>query len=119
MAFFLILLGTLSSEISNSIGKLAVARQQETLYSMGFISMFWSSILFVGLIAVGAEFRLAGASLPLFMPRVVLEIILAHVAIKSILVAERTTVSFLRMITIPLLLRIDIIIGYEMLPRSI
>ncbi len=119
MAFFLILLGTLSAEISNSIGKLAVARKQETLYSMGFITMFWSSILFVGLIALGAEFRLASASLPLFLPRVALEVILAHVAIKSVLVADRTTVSFLRMITTPLLLMVDVIIGYEMLPRYI
>ena len=119
MAFFLILLGTLSSEISNSIGKLAVARKQETLYSMGFIAMFWSSILFIGLILFGAEFRFSADSLPFFLPRVVLELILAHIAIKSVIVADRTTVSFLRMTTIPLLLMVDIIIGYEIMPHQI
>lgn len=115
MAFFLILLGTLSSEVSNSIGKLAVARKQQTLYSMGFITMFWITILFACLIALGAEFRFAVDSLHLFLPRVALEVILAHVSVKSILVADRSTVSFLRMITIPLLLVVDVIIGYEIL----
>lgn len=119
MAFFLILLGTLSVEISNSIGKLAVSRKQETLYSMGFITMFWGTILFFLLIWLGAEFRFTADSLPLFLPRVILEVILAHITIKAVLVADRSTVSFLRMITIPLLLLVDIVVGYEILIAQI
>ena len=119
MSFLLIFIGTLSAEISNSIGKHAVAHKKQTLYSMGFLTMFWSVILFSSIVLLGADFTISTDSFHLFIPRVILEIILAHVTIKSIIVADRTTVSFVRMISIPLLLMVDLIIGYDLLLRNI
>lgn len=59
------------------------------------------------------KFIFSAASLPTFAIRAVLEIIQANITLKAICKAERSAFSFIRTLTIPLLLTVDIILGYS------
>lgn len=106
-------LGSLFKETSASIGKNEVAHHRESLYMMGFINLSASLIFFgaVGLIRQNFVFDLA--SLPTFAARAVLEILQIWLALKAVTLASRGTFGFLRTITIPLLLVVDLFIGYS------
>ncbi len=113
MALILMLIGTLLSETSSSMGKNAVNNHSETVYSFGFLSLFWSVVFFGVTGLVLSDFVFDIRSLPLFTLRLILEIILAHIALTSIVLANRSTVSFLKLVTIPLLLLVDLAVGYS------
>jgi hypothetical protein len=102
------------AEIGTSIGKYEVSHKKESLYAMGFLNAIWATIFLV-LIALssGGEFVFSLASLPTFIARAVLEVILVFVALKAVITADRSTFSFLRIITLPLLLLVDIGLGYD------
>lgn len=113
---------TFSNEVANSIGKKAVQKKEESVYTMGFLHTFWAT-LFILVLAfiVPKDFFIEGfpggftfslASLPTFIPRLVLEIVQLHVSLFAITRADRSTFSFLGIITIPLLLFVDILLGY-------
>ncbi len=110
-AGLLILLGSLFGEISESIGKMQVQKARENIYSLGFLNAFWVSVFFLITIGFGADFTFNTASLPTFIPRVILEIILSHIMVVGIIKAERSTFAYLRLLTIPLVLSIDIALG--------
>ena len=67
-------------------------------------------------VAFGASFHFSKASLPYFIPRAMLEIATAQIGALAIRTADLSTFSFLRLITIPILLVIDLIIGYKVTP---
>lgn len=110
----LVLAGTLCLEVSDSIGKYEIMKSKESLYVMGFLNCFWPVLWFLAMIVYKGHFIFSIESLPTFLPRLILEIILAHVAIKAIIKSDRSTSSFFRMATIPLLLIVDIILGYNL-----
>lgn len=111
----LTLAATFFSEAQESIGKNAVLQRQQSIYTMGFLSMFWGMLFFLCIIFfVKKEFLFSLASLPTFLTRAVLELILAHVSILAITRADRSTYSLIRTGTIPLLLVADIALGYSL-----
>lgn len=110
----LILMATLFSEVSDSIGKRKVMKLEESLYTMGFLSFFWTSIWFLVIIFIKGSFDFSLDSLPTFIPRIFLEVILAHITFIAITRSDRSTFGFIRVITIPLLLIVDIILGYSL-----
>ncbi len=110
----LIALGEIFSQIGTSIGKYEVAHKKESLYAMGFLNSIWT-VLFLLLMFIfwRGEFVFSPESLPTFAARAVLEVILVFVALHAILEADRSTFSFLRVLTIPFLLLVDVFLGYN------
>ncbi len=119
MGLLLVLVATLFGEASASIGKDEIKKQKESVYTFGFLSLFfgWVFIVLFGLIKGSFIFSLD--SLPTFSARVILEIFQITVTIFAVRVADRSTMGFLRIITIPLLLLVDIFIGYSIYPAQI
>lgn len=105
--------GTLFDEAAMMIGKKEVAAQRESVYTMGFLNLFWATVIFLGIaIFVPGAFVFSMASLPTFILRAVLEIAQAHVTVRAITVASRSAFSFIRTLTIPLLLGVDLALHY-------
>jgi hypothetical protein len=108
----LMALGTGLSEASSSLGKMQVAKKRESIYSMAFLSSFFT-VVFIGVtVTFGASFTFNFQSLPSFLVRVCLEILLAYITTQAIVKADRSTFGFLRLITLPLLLIVDIVLHY-------
>ena len=108
----LIGLGTSFGEVSESIGKIEVASKRQSIYSMAFLSLSLTTLILLLTIFIGESVTFKLASLPYFIPRLILEILLAFLTVKAIISADRTTFTFIRLISIPLLLTVDIILGY-------
>ncbi len=109
----LVLLGALSAEAGASIGKREVQKGHESIYLMGFLDAAWGVLLFGVLLLTGSEtWRFSAASLPTFGLRAVLEVFQAHMTVMAITKADRSTFGFLRIGTIPLLLMVDVVLGY-------
>ena len=80
---------------------------------MGFLGAVWTTLFFIGVAlfsSSGIVFQIE--SLPTFTVRAVLEITLLFVILHAIKDADRSTLTTLRVLTIPLLLLVDIILGY-------
>lgn len=105
------MVGSFFAEVADSIGKKQVQRSKQNVYSLGFLNSFWVTIFFLLTLILGADFTFSIASLPTFLPRVLLEIILAHITVLGIIKADRSTFAFVRLLTIPLVLIIDIVLG--------
>jgi multidrug transporter EmrE-like cation transporter len=106
-------LGNLFGEISSSIGKHEVWKKKESIYTMGFLNTFWGVIIFLIIILAKREFAFSLESLPTFSIRAILEVLQAHFTIKAICISDRSTFGFIRAITIPLLLVVDLALGYS------
>lgn len=106
-------IGTFFSEISDSIGKTRVAAGQQSLYTFGVLQLLGGWLMFLFLTLVKNDlFVFSLASLPTFALRAVLEIAQHYVTFLAIVKADRSTFSFVRVGTLPLLLLADLILGY-------
>ena len=110
----LVAVAEIFAEISTSLGKREVSSKKESLYAFGFLSAFWSTfiLLFIG-IFIRHEFVFSLASLPTFLLRAVLEVALVFTSLNAILQADRSTFAFLRTLTIPILLAVDLVLGFS------
>lgn len=107
-------LGTFFEEVSDIIGRNEISKKRETIYTMGFLQMFWATIFFLVLVLVHNDaFKFSAASLPTFSIRVVLEIIQVYITLVAVVEADRSTFGFIRVLTIPLILLVDLAIGYQ------
>lgn len=105
-------IGTFFEEVSTSLGKWEMKRKVESPFSFGFLQLFWGGVIFLGIALVRPEsFVFSTASFPTFLSRVVLEVIQAHTTVVAIAVASRSTFGFIRVLTVPLLLGVDIALG--------
>lgn len=111
----LVFVGSFFVEIFDSMGKTKVNNHEESRSTMAFLSLFWATIFFF-LIAIFKEgsFVFQWASWPTLLLRIILDVIQVYVTVLAITKADRTTYGFVRIITIPLLLLVDIVLGYEM-----
>ncbi|MDP3645951.1 MAG: hypothetical protein Q8R25_02590 [bacterium] len=110
-----ILLAGLSSafgELSDSIGKKEVRERVASFYTFGFLNLLAGTILLIAFGIYRDAFVFSLASLPTFLPRVALEILQAHMTLRAIVKAERSDFGFIRSVTIPLILIVDLILGY-------
>lgn len=121
VGILIMVLAAIALEASNSLGKWEIAHKKETIYSMGFISSFPAMLIFMAIAIFFTKdgLTLAPESIPLVATRLLCEIILMEVAIRAIKVSDRTTHSFIRIITIPLLVIVDFIIGYSLTPTQL
>lgn len=116
----LIACGTALEEVASVIGKYEVAKRRESIYTMGFLNSCWTIVIFLFLIFVFHQpFVFVAASLPIFAVRTVLEILQAHATMVAIAHADRSTYSFVRTLTIPLLLVVDVVLAYAIRPRQL
>ncbi len=115
LGVFLTSLATLFEEISSSIGKWKVAMQEESVFTMGFLSVLGASLFFL-VIAIVKEnsFVFSVQSLPTFLVRAVLEILQLHTSMMAVVRSDRSTYGFIRTGTIVLVLIIDITLGYKL-----
>lgn len=112
---FGVLLTALSSifqELGTAIGKHEHELKHEDIFSMGFINTVVGTGVFIAIAYYGDPFVLSPASYPTLALRIILELILTYLTLIAIINATRSTFSFFRTITIPLLLVIDWIVGY-------
>lgn len=112
------MLASLSSfleEIFSAIGKYKNERGQESVYTMAFLSLVGGTLFFIATVLFTSEvFVFSGASLPTFIPRVALSIVQEYITIRAIVEASRSTFTFIRISTIPLLLAVDMLLGYTL-----
>ena len=113
LALVLVAISSLFSEIGSSIGKRKMELKEESMYTMAFLSYFWSSFWFLGVMILNNSFIFSLASLPTFLTRAVLEIIQTEIAIQAIVRAERATFGFIRTGTVVMLLFVDLALGYS------
>lgn len=114
LGIILIAVAELFAEASASIGRYEVKHRKETLYAMGFLTGFWATVFLIIFSLTLGEFRFSYESLPTFGLRLVLEAILMFVTLHAMIAADRSTFTFLRTFTIPLLLVTDIALGYAL-----
>lgn len=108
-------LGTLFEEIAGSIGKWEVRAGKESLYALAFLNLVWSAVFFWCVAAVKPGlFMFSPASVPTFLARAFLEFAVVHFSLKGLIQAERGAFGFVRTITIPLLLLVDVLAGYAL-----
>lgn len=111
----LTLAGSFLQEVSAAIGKKGVEKRLESIYTMGFLNTLWSAVLYLFLIiVVRQQFVFSFASLPTLGPRLLLEILQADLYVRALAIADRSTFSFVRTLTIPLLLGVDFFLGYHL-----
>src|SRR3989344_3511505 len=113
IGIILVLFAGFFEETSNSLGKKIITEKVKEFFIVGFLYLFWTTAIFFAIALFRGEFIFKLASLPFFIPRAILEIMLAHVGLVALREADRSTFSFVRIITIPLLLAVDFILGYS------
>lgn len=116
----LVFVGSFFVEIFDSMGKAKVRNHEESRATMAFLSVFWATIFFF-LIAIFKEgaFVFQWASWPTLLPRIILDVVQVYVTVLAITKADRTTFGFVRIITIPLLLLVDVLLGYDVTSLAI
>ncbi|MBI4050460.1 MAG: hypothetical protein HY396_00590 [Candidatus Doudnabacteria bacterium] len=112
---FLSALGTFFGELASSFGKRKVKEKDLSPYSMAFVQTVGALVLFGLWILVKQDsFVFQTASLKTFLPRLVLEILQLQAMVFGLINADRSTFTFLRVGTVPLLLTVDVILGYAL-----
>jgi len=114
LALVLVSIGTFFDELSIALGKAKVEHNEQTIYSMAFLSYIWATLWFFLIILYKGNFVFSLASLPTFIPRLLIELILAHITTLAIIRSDRSTFGFIRTGTIPLLLLTDLWMGYTL-----
>lgn len=105
-------LGTLFDEISLSFGKWEISHDKENIYTFGFLNHFWFLTIFIIMAIWKNSFIFNYESIPLLIVYIILEFAQSYATLHAVKKADRSTSGFLMIITIPLLLIIDTILGY-------
>lgn len=118
VGLFLIVAASFAHEVATSIGKWETSHRKESPYSFGFLDTLGAGavLTLLAFIPLGSAGGIVfdPASLPTLLARLALEIPLAWAAVFAVTRADRSTAGFLRTITIPLLLAVDIVLGYTL-----
>lgn len=111
----LVFLASIFGEAGASVGKREVELQKESMYSLGFLNLFWAAAFFFAYALVTpSAFVFDPASLPTFLLRMMLEFGVAYCVVHAIALADRSTFGFLHILTLPFLLLSDLVLGYTL-----
>lgn len=113
IGIILVTASAIMDEISTSIGKWEVQHKKEGIYTYGFLNYFWILVVFIVITLVKGSFVFSLDSLPLFAVLMVLEVAQIYSTLHAIVEADRTTNGFLVILTLPLLLVVDYVLGYQ------
>jgi drug/metabolite transporter (DMT)-like permease len=105
-------IGSVIREIGTAIGKEEFNHDREDVFSMGFINALIGTGIFVVISLITKDFTIAVGSYPTLLLRLVLEITLSFIVVEALVKASRSTFTFLRVLTLPLLLVVDVFVGY-------
>ncbi|MDO8553013.1 MAG: hypothetical protein Q7S01_05860 [bacterium] len=119
LTLVLILSATFFEEVSSVFTKKGISDRRESVYTAGFLNLFFVTLFFLSIILYSGNFVFALESLPVFGTRIILEFAILIVGLKAIALADRSTFSFIHSGTIPLLLAIDIFLGYAISPSQL
>ncbi len=106
-------LGTFFDEISLSFGKWEILHKKENIYTFGFLNYFWLMVIFIIIAIINNNFVFNYTSIPILIVLIILEFAQLYSSLNAIALADRSTSGFLMIITIPLLLVVDILLGYK------
>ena len=106
-------IGTFFGEVASSFGKWEIIHKKENIYTFGFLNTFWPLIIFTIMAIAKNSFLFNPASIPLLSILIVLESAQAYSTLHAIREADRSTLGFIMIGTIPLLLVVDNILGYD------
>lgn len=106
-------IGTFLDETSSSLGKWNVNHKKESVYTFGFLNLFWGLIFFIAIALYKQEFAFSLNSLGLFVIYIILEIAQTYSSLEATVKADRSTFAFIMVGTVPLLLVVDYILGYQ------
>ena len=109
----LALTSTAFEEVANSIGKKQVQDRIASYYTFGFLTLLFGTAFLLVEGFVRGQLIFSLASLPTFLPRLALEILQAYVTVRAITYSDRGDFGFFRTLTIPILLGLDILLGYS------
>lgn len=113
---FGVLLASISSalsELGDTIGKKKTGQGACSQYTLGFLNSIGAAVFLVTIGFMRHDLVFSLASLPTFLPRLVLEVLQAHVTVRAIIRADRSDFGPIRTLTIPLLLIADLVLGYH------
>lgn len=101
-------------ELATSIGKKEIQEHVVSRYSIVVMHLLGSALLLSLWGLYASDFTFMLASLPTFLPRLGLEIVLAHVSTHALVLADRGDFALVKTLTLPVLLGVDIILGYAL-----
>lgn len=113
LGIILTAVGSFFDEVSASFGKWEVINKRENVYTFGFLNTFWVLIIFIIVVIVKGNFIFNPASIPILAVLIIVEIVQIYSTLHAIVEADRSTLGFLMITTIPLLLIVDMVLGYE------
>lgn len=101
-------------ETASSLGKKSIAKKEESPYAFLFITYLIAVFVFlvVGLSA-DLPYHFNFAAIPTFTSRLIFEMILGYVMLKSLTLFDRSFFSLSRMMTVPLVLLLDMSFGTQ------
>lgn len=106
--------GNFIGEFSSSLGKRMLEKKELSTYLYGMASYLFLAILFFLITRIGGESLVFGGGVAIFVIKCIFEIIQSEVQFRALKLAPRTTFTFLRVLTIPLLFVVDLVLGYTL-----
>ncbi|MBI4779368.1 hypothetical protein HY797_02865 [Candidatus Falkowbacteria bacterium] len=113
LGVIIIFFSTFFDEIAISIAKVKLSQKQISIYSIGAINCLVVVLIFIFVNIIKHEFRFSAASLPFVLAEAIFNIILTTIVLRAMAQADRSTFSFIRVLTMPLLLLTDLALGYK------
>lgn len=110
LAFF----GNFIGEFSSSLGKRMLEKKELSIYLYGVASYLFLTVLFSLIVQIKGESFVFGGGVAMFATKFIFEIIQSEVQFRALEIAPRTTFGFVRVLTIPLLLVVDLVLGYTL-----
>lgn len=109
----LVVVAMLFGEVAADIGKIEVRKKAESIYTMAFLNLALGTVIFILLGIIRQRMHFNPAALPGIILRSAFDIILIYLNSLLIVRASRSTVGFLHVGTIPLLLIVDALLGFK------
>lgn len=113
LAIALVFVGSFLHEIGNTVGKVEVERHVEGPFTMAFLNLFSSVFVLAAIALYRDSFVFQAASLPSFLLRAALEIGAVHLNAIAIVKSDRSSLGFLSVLAVPMLLAVDGIAGQQ------
>lgn len=110
----LVVLATLFMEVSSDVGKAEARHHLEGPFTIAFLNVAAAVVLFALSAAARGTWVFQWASLPTFSLRLVLEMAIAYVDGVAVMRASRSTYGFVRVLSLPLVLGVDALLGQQL-----
>ncbi len=114
-AIILVFIGSIFAELSISIGKFESNNKGEGIYSMAFLNTLGAFLVFFTLFLLKHNtLTFSKASIPLVLLLIGFEFIQIRLANTAVIRADRSIFSLVKSLTIPLLIIVDVFMGYSL-----